>query len=146
RAQELHLEVQRELADLVEEERAAVRFFEEAAPIRVRVGERALLVAEELALEQVLRDRAAVDRHEGHVLARRTLMDRARDELLADAALALDEHRGLEVGDLRDGAEDLRHRGALREDGLELRLLLDLLLQRAVLAAKRLALLRLAQR
>ena len=48
-AQELHLQVERQLADLVEEERAAVGLLEEAAPVGDGVGERALLVAEELA-------------------------------------------------------------------------------------------------
>ena len=80
------------------------------------------------------------------VPARAPCVDGPCDELLADAALALDEHRRLEVGDLRDRSEDLRHRGALREDRLELALLLDLLLQRAVLAPERLALLRLPER
>ncbi len=73
-------------------------------------------------------------------------VDGARDELLADAALARDEHRGLEVGDLRDGPEDVEHLRALGEDRLELVLLPDLLLERAVLAPQRLALLGLAQR
>src|SRR5262249_42250567 len=145
-AQQLDLQVERQLADLVEEQRAAVGLFEETASIGARVRERALLVPEELALEQVLRDRTAVDRHERQVLAVRSLMDRTRDELFADAALAVDEDRGLEVGDLRDRAEDVRHRRALREDRFELRLFLDLLLERAVLAAERLALLGLAQR
>ena len=34
-AEELHLEVERELADFVEEERAAVGLLEEAAPVGV---------------------------------------------------------------------------------------------------------------
>ncbi len=70
------------------------------------VGEGALLVPEELALEQVLRDGAAVDRDERAAAAAAAPVNRARDELFADAALAGDEHRGLVVGDLRDGLED----------------------------------------
>src|SRR5207244_10627260 len=96
--------------------------------------------------EQVLRDRAAVDRDEGAAAPARSAVDRARDELLAHAALARDERRRLEVGDLRDRAEDGLHRGALGEQVLELVLPADLLLERAVLAAQRLALLRLAER
>ena len=56
--------------------------------IGVGVGEGALLVAEELALQQVLGDGAAVDRDERAALARARAVERARDELLADAALA----------------------------------------------------------
>ncbi len=61
RAQQLHLQVQRQLADLVEEERALVGDLELAGPRRDGAGERALHVPEELALDQVLGDRAAVD-------------------------------------------------------------------------------------
>ena len=61
RAQQLDLEVQRELADLVEEERPPVRRLELARTRGDRPGERAAHVPEELALDEVLRDRAAVD-------------------------------------------------------------------------------------
>ena len=59
----------------------------------LRVGERALRVTEQLALEQRLGHRRAVDRDERPVLAPRPLVDRARDDLLAGAALAGDQHR-----------------------------------------------------
>ena len=57
---------ERHVADLVEEEGAAVGLLE-AAPVAplVRAGEGALLVAEQLALEERLGQRGAVDRHEG---------------------------------------------------------------------------------
>ena len=70
-AQQLDLERQRQLADLVEEERAAVGLDEEAAPRAVGAGEGALGVPEELALEQRLGNRAAVHRDEGLAAARR---------------------------------------------------------------------------
>ena len=54
RAQELGLELDRHLADLVEEQRAAVGLLEQALPALLGVGERALGVAEQLALEQLL--------------------------------------------------------------------------------------------
>ena len=56
----LRLQRERHLRHLVEEERAAVGDLEEALLVLVRAGEAALLVAEELALEQVLRHRGAV--------------------------------------------------------------------------------------
>src|SRR6202043_3664762 len=52
RAQELGLQRQLQLADLVDEQRAPVRLFEDAAPLDRRAGERALLVAEERGLEE----------------------------------------------------------------------------------------------
>ena len=69
-AQQAHLQVERHLGDLVEEQRAAVRALEEAVVLARRAGEAALLVAEQLALDQVRRDRAAVDREEGAARAR----------------------------------------------------------------------------
>src|SRR5436190_5182085 len=55
--QELGLQIRRELADLVEEKRAAARELELAELTRDRARERALLVAEELRLEEMRRDR-----------------------------------------------------------------------------------------
>ena len=53
--QQLGLQRRRHLADLVEKHRAAVGLLEQAALLLPRVGERAALVAEQLALEQVSR-------------------------------------------------------------------------------------------
>ena len=49
----------------------------------------------------------------GRSFARRALVDRARDELLADAALAADQHRDVAVGDLLDDLRDRSHLGAV---------------------------------
>ena len=64
-AQELGLELQRHLPDLVQEQRAGVREIEQALLEVLGVGESTLLVAEELALQQVLGDGAAVEVDEG---------------------------------------------------------------------------------
>src|SRR5207248_285856 len=86
-AQELGLELDRDLADLVEEERPAVRELEAAEPILDRPGEGALHVAEELALEELPRNRAAIHLDERSVAPRAPVVDRACDELLARAGL-----------------------------------------------------------
>ena len=70
RAQQLHLAVGLHLADLVEEERAAVGQLDEPGLGGDRAGEGALLVTEQLGLEHLARQRAAVDRHEGPLGAR----------------------------------------------------------------------------
>ena len=72
-------------------------------------------MAEELALEQVLRDRRAVQREEGLLGARAVLVDRARHQLLAGAALAGDEDGHVLVGDPTDLLVDLEHRRAAAE-------------------------------
>ena len=74
-----------------------------------RAGERALLVAEELALEQRGRERRAVDAHE-RPLAARQLVQRLGQHLLADAGLAEDEHVDARLGDL--GHQRRRRRAA----------------------------------
>ena len=55
-AQQLALHRQRQVADLVEEQRAALRGLEEALAVLVGAGEGALAVAEELGLQQVSRE------------------------------------------------------------------------------------------
>ena len=54
----------RQVADLVEEQRAAIGGADEPRVVGLGAGERALLVPEQLALDEVLGERAAVDRHE----------------------------------------------------------------------------------
>ena len=56
-AQQLALEVERGVADLVEEDRALAGEREAAAPRLVRAGERAAHVTEQLRLEQRVRER-----------------------------------------------------------------------------------------
>src|SRR5258706_9425195 len=88
-AQQLRLEVERQLADLVEQQRAAVRRFECADARAIRTGERTLLVTEELALHQLRRNRRAVDDDKRSVLASTLAMDRFGSGVLAAAGLAL---------------------------------------------------------
>src|SRR6185312_3729499 len=108
-AQELGLQIERELAELVEEDGAPVRRFEGDLPRGGRAGERALLVAEQLRLDERARDRAAVDDDERLVLAARQIVDRARDEIFSGAGFALDQHRRFGRADALEEPEDLAH-------------------------------------
>src|SRR5690606_34910941 len=92
-AQQLRLQRRGHVADLVEEQRTAARLDEQTRARGGRAGERAARVAEQLALEQRLGQRRAVDREERTLATRPGLVERARDELLAAAALAADQHR-----------------------------------------------------
>ena len=58
-------------------------------------GERALLVPEQLRLDQLLGNRRAVHLHEALPGARAVAVDGARNQLLADAALAEQQHGGI---------------------------------------------------
>ena len=102
RAQQLHLHGQRQVADFVEKQRAAVGGLEQAVLVRDRAGEAAFAVAEEFAFHQALRDRAAVDRHERLVGARTQFVDQARDQFLAGAGFAVDVDRRLAARELFD--------------------------------------------
>ncbi len=91
-AQQLHLQAHRHVADLVEQQGAALGGLEQAFVGARGAGKRAFDVAEEFRLEQVLGHRAAVDRDERSVLPRARAMDRARKQFLAGAALARDQN------------------------------------------------------
>ena len=133
-AQELDLHGGVDLADLVEEERAAARELEAALALGDRAREGALFVAEELALEQLPRERGAVDGDERPRGARREVVDRLGDELLARPARALDEDGRLRGGGLADDIEEPLHRGRGADDVLEAVAGVEAALQVAVLA------------
>ncbi|MNR00392.1 hypothetical protein D3C85_1161630 [compost metagenome] len=85
--------MQRHVADLVEEQGAAVGLLDQAAhALAARAGEGARLVAEQLALDQRLRHGGAVDRHERRPGAPAAVVQGARQALLAGAGLAVEQH------------------------------------------------------
>jgi hypothetical protein len=108
-----------ELGDLVEEERAAVGAPDQALALLVGAGERAAAMAEQLALDEVAREGAAVDRDECAAAAG-GVVDRARDQLLAGAGLAADEDRDAgarDLAELIDAVLELAADGAERDRG-----------------------------
>ena len=70
-------------------------------------GERAAFVAEERALDQLVRDGRHVHRDERRVADARLLVEEPREELFARAALAEDQHRRRELGDLVHELDDV---------------------------------------
>ena len=132
-AQQLHLRAQVDVADLVEEQRAAFGQLEAALLARVRAGERALLVAEELRFDQRVGQRRAAHLHERLLGAQRVVVDGVRDQLLAGARLAADEHRRVRLRDLRDLLVHQPRRTAGADDVGEVVALAQLLPQVGVL-------------
>ena len=118
-AQQLGLQRGRQLADLVEEQGAAVGLDEQAGAIRARVGERAALVAEQLALQQRVGDGGAVDGDERAFAARAVEVERLRHQLLAGARLAGDQHRRRRTRQPPDEREHLLHDGRPADDVVE---------------------------
>ena len=101
-AQQLDLQVRWHLGDLVEEQRAAVRTLEEALMLTFGPREAALLMPEQLALNQIGGDGTAVDGDERPIAAPAEVMHGARNELLAGPALSGDEHAECRAGHPRD--------------------------------------------
>src|SRR5207247_1719214 len=134
RAQELHLDVRRDLGDLVEEERAAVGALEAAGARRDGAREGALLVAEELALEDTLGEGLHVDGDERAADALAPVVEQAGDQLLPRPALALDQHRGAARRHAADERQELPAPRALGDHRLGRVTARHLLAEPAVLA------------
>ena len=108
--QQLDLDRGRNLADLVEKQGPAIGEREPAILAIRGTGERAALVTEQLALEERLGERGAVQLDEWTLRAGRSLVQRVRDQLLAGATLAGDQHGRSARRDLIDDLEDALHR------------------------------------
>src|SRR5207249_5717333 len=107
--QELALKRRLQLAHAVDQDRAAVRQLEAPLLLLGRSGEGSLLVAEQLALEQVGRDVGAGDGDERALPPRAGLVDEPRQEALAGTALADDEEIRVAPRDPSSQVDDTRH-------------------------------------
>ena len=103
---------------------------EAALPTVRGSGERALLVAEDLAFEQRLGNGRAVDGDERKRRARTQLMDGLGDQFLARARFAGDEHRRARRRRLLDDRVDLPHLRAVADHRAEGAVLAQLAAQR----------------
>src|SRR6185436_4321814 len=101
-AEQLHLGVERQLADLIEEQRRAVGHLEASDLTRERSGVCAALATEQLALEQLAGNRRAVDPHHWAPAPLTGVMDGLREDFLATAGLAEQQHGGRRRGHLLD--------------------------------------------
>src|SRR5262249_7285426 len=118
-AKKLDLEVEGHLADLVEEDRAAVGELEASVAALSGAREGTALVAEELAFLKAGGDGGAVHSDERSLRARTAAVDRAGDELLAGPRLARDEDgRGL-ARDAVEVRKEAAQSGALADDLVE---------------------------
>jgi len=110
RAEKPRLEVERELGDLVDEERPLVRLLEDAVMAGGGPGEGAALVAEELARNERGTERARVERHERPRGARARVVKSAGRELLAGARIPRHENGSLERREAEQLAPERLHR------------------------------------
>ena len=122
-----------------------MRQLEDARTAIVSAGERAFLVAEDLALEERLRDGGAVDRDKRERRAGAQFVDGLRHELLAGPRLAPDEHRCGGRRRLLDHAIERSNPWAVADDAAEAALFAQLPPQQLDLPQSLLALDRLVQ-
>ena len=112
--QQFGLQHQRDLADLVEEKRAFVGQFEDATLLRPGVGEGALLVAEQLALKERLRNGGAIDGDKRLGLPQALMVQSLGDQVLACSILAFQQNRGgFAGGHAADEVQQVPHAGGL---------------------------------
>ena len=102
-----------ELTDFIEKHGPALGNFELALLLDNGSGEGALLVAEELAFEQRLGQRGAIDRHARLVGACAVAMNGARHQLFARSALAEDQDGNLPRRHARDELVYVAHARAI---------------------------------
>ena len=107
--QDLGLRLETHVADLVEQNRAAVGELELPYLALVRASERAPLVAEQLTFQQRLRDRHTVELHGGPIGPLALGVNGFGHELLAGAAFTQHQHGGIRPHDFVEGLEDLSH-------------------------------------
>ena len=128
-AQQLRLQFERQLADLVEKQSAAMSQLKASDALRQRAGERASFVPEQFTFEQPRGDRRAVQFHERAMRAAAQLMDRSRHQFLAGAGFALDQHGGIGGRGRFDLLQHAAQRSAGPDDFIEAILAADLFLQ-----------------
>ena len=109
--EQARLELGRHVSNLVEEQRAAVGLLETAEAPGLGAGECAAFVAEQLGFQQLAGNRRGVECDERRRCPRTMTMQRPRDEFLAGARLAGDQHRQVRSGEPADRAKHLLHRG-----------------------------------
>src|SRR5579859_1989397 len=105
-AQQLSLQLQRQLANFIEEDRAPVGGLEQSLLRLQSAGEGAFFVPEKFAFNERGNERSAIDGHEGTSGERSPKVHGAGDEFFAGAAFSIDQHRSTRVLKAGDHAED----------------------------------------
>ena len=115
-AQQAGLQIRRHVADLIEEQGAAVGLLETSLAPRLGASEGTAFVTEQFGLQQVVGDGRHVQGDEGLVGAWAMPMQGVRHQFLTGTRLAIDQYRNLGAGQAADGPEDLLHGRGLTDD------------------------------
>ncbi|MCG3778609.1 MAG: hypothetical protein JW388_1330 [Nitrospira sp.] len=117
------------LANLIEKQRAALRLFEAADAPFDGAGERALLVAEQLAFQQRRRERSAVNGHHRRTRTRAELVNGFGDEFFSRATFAENEDAGARGSDLPHDLKNPLHGSGFADDVVEAKFRIKLLMK-----------------
>ena len=108
-AQQARLQRQRHVADLVQEQAAAIGLFEAPDVPALRAGEGAGFVAEQFAFQQFGRNGRGVEGNERLARPRRFTVQRMGNQFLAGAGLTGNQHRQRRLRQPANGAEQRAH-------------------------------------
>lgn len=134
-AQNLCLHRQGHVADLIEENRSAIRVLEDSHLVVRRAGESPLGVPEELAFKERINDRRTVQGHKGLLRHGAATVQRPRSQFLSGASGSMDERRAKVRGHSLDLPEQIQHERTCPDDSLESRTVQQLLLNPPALIA-----------
>ena len=125
-AEQFCLEKNRHISDLIQKQRSALGCFEQSGFITDCSRKSAFGVPEELAFEQRLRDRAAIDRDKRILTSTALIVDGPRDKFFAGTAGAGNQHIAVGIADALNHFENLLHLGTLTDDIFQLILFVQL--------------------
>jgi hypothetical protein len=131
------LEVVRHLRNLVQQQRAAGRRFNQSAFVPIGAGESAFAVTKQLGFDQFVRDGGAVDARERQLRARTLKVKRGGNQLLARAGLAFYQDRSVRRRGSADDVVDLLHLRVTSDDSEVVAISSQRTLQTAVLTFDR---------
>src|ERR1051326_761778 len=114
----LRLNTRRNFADFIQQNRSPVSQLESALAFVQCASKCAFLMAEKFALDQVLGNRCTIQFDKWCVRARALTIKCARNQFLAGAAFALNQHRRVCPCDLSNELPQIIHRRALPEQNL----------------------------
>src|SRR5579872_2999468 len=106
-SQKLYLRSQRQGVYLVQKQSSTFGFRHQPANRRIRAGERAGLMTKEFVLNQLRRNRPAIDRDKRAPGARSQMVHSPRAHLLAGACFARDADSGIAPGEFRKSTKRL---------------------------------------
>ena len=117
------LRLHRHVADLVEEQGAALGLLEASGLTVDRAGEGALLVTEQLRFDELAGNRRHVDGDERTLAAPAEIVEHPGDQLLAASRFARDENREIALRQASEHPVDVLHRRRAADERQILRLL-----------------------